>query len=127
MIAAVAFLTFEAHHTLIQGVAYSFSAVPIGNGGIPSIALLSSQFGLMFVFGFLLAAPAVVGLMLVDFGVGVASRLMPQVNAYFVALPVKVYTGIVLLAISMNYMEPVVRRSFEVVFSYWQRLLPGVA
>lgn len=125
MLGATAFLALDAHHTVIKAIAYSFSAVPIGHPvHLPADALVA-QFGLMFSFGFMLVAPPVVALMLVDLGTAVASRLMPQVSAYFIALPVKIFVGLFVTALSLRYMAPFIQHMFDAIFIFWQKILSG--
>ena len=67
----------------------------------------------MFVYGFILVAPAVFALILMDLVIGFAARVMPQVNAYFVALPAKAFVGLLVTAISLRFSGGVVQSLFE--------------
>jgi flagellar biosynthetic protein FliR len=122
MLGAVIFLALDAHHVLIRAIAYTFSVVPLGQPIHLAPDALVSQFGVMFTFGFMLVAPAVVTLMLLDLGMGVASRLMPQVSAYFVILPVKIFVGIAVLALSLRYMGPFMDSMFGQIETFWRHL-----
>lgn len=123
MLGAVVFLTLDAHHTLIRGLAYSFQAVPVGQAFLLPGDLLVAQFGLMFVHGLVLVAPAVFALVLMDLVIAFASRLMPQVNAYFVGMPAKALTGVVVTAVSLRFSGDLLQRVFEQIFVYWQQVL----
>lgn len=123
MLGAVIFLTLDAHHTLIRGLAYSFQAVPVGKAFLLPSELFVAQFGLMFVHGLVLVAPAVFALLLMDLVIGFASRLMPQVNAYFIAMPAKALTGIVVTAVSLRFSGDLLESFFEQIFVYWQQAL----
>lgn len=123
MLGAVIFLAMDAHHVLIRALAYTFDAVPVGQPFHLSADVIVSQFGAMFTFGFMLVAPTVVTLMLLDLGTGVASRLMPQVSAYFVVLPVKIFVGLTVLAISLRYMGPFIEHMFAQIATFWRHLL----
>ncbi len=56
------------------------------------------------------AAPAMIFLLLVDISIAFIARVMPQMNVFFVSLPLKVGVGIMVLIISL--------RLFQVLFSY---------
>ena len=123
MIGAVLFLSLDAHHTLIRALAYSLAVVPPGTAHAWEPTLLLQQFGLLFTYGVVLVAPAVAALMLVDLAVAVAARVMPQVSAYFVALPVKVFLGLTVTAVSLRVMGPYIDSMFDGIFRYWEGLL----
>jgi flagellar biosynthesis protein FliR len=123
MVGALLFLELDAHHTLLRGLAYSFTAVPVGQPFTLHAQPLIAQFGIMYTYGFVLVAPAVVGLMLIDVAVAVAARIMPQANVYFVALPLKVFVGLLLLALSLRFMQPLIEDMFGSIFRYWDRIL----
>lgn len=123
MVGLVAFLGVGGHHLLIEGMLYTLDAVPLGAGVLPLYpAALVAQFGLLFSYGVMIVAPAVVGLLFLDVAIAVAARTMPQVNVYFVSLPAKVFVGLLLTAMSMRYLGPLFARMTESVFAYWMLL-----
>lgn len=113
MLGALLFLAMDMHHVLIRGLAEAFRAMPAVQ---PSSSLLQGvidQSSLLFVYGLALVMPIVVGLFLVDVTIAVISRSMPQINIYFVALPIKGFAGLALFAMSLMYMGPMARRIFN--------------
>ncbi|WP_217412653.1 flagellar biosynthetic protein FliR [Marinobacterium ramblicola] len=124
LMAVVTFFLLDGHHVVMRGIAYSFQQIPIGQGLVHfDIEHVVYQFGRMFVFGLMLVAPAVFILLLLDAGMAVAARTMPQVNIFIVGLPLKTFVGLVVLAASLKYMSPLVSKIFESIFRYWERAL----
>jgi flagellar biosynthetic protein FliR len=124
MLALVLFFALDGHHMLMRGVAYSLQRVPPGS--LPanwSVAPLVDQFGSMFVFGLVLVAPVVFALLLVDVGLGIVSRTMPQLNIFTVGIPAKIVVGLLIFMGTLTALAPVMARVFASAFSYWQRLL----
>ena len=124
MLALVLFFALDGHHMLLRGVAYSLERVPPGN--IPqnwSLTPFIDQFGTMFLFGITLVAPVVFALLLVDVGLGIISRTMPQLNIFTIGIPIKIVVGLLVLAASLTALAPVMARVFQTAFSYWQQLL----
>jgi flagellar biosynthetic protein FliR len=109
---------------LIRGFAYSIEQLPLGQG-IASIQIdaVIAQFGKMFVYGLMLVAPAVFALFLLDIGLAVAARTMPQINIFILGLPLKIFVGSILLALSLKYLSPLLKRIFESLFRYWEHIL----
>jgi len=112
------FFSLGLHLLLLQGMVASISVIPLGGGGLlvsPSVLLskLSSQ----FLLGLMISAPTMLGLFAIDLTVAYASRSMPQANAYFVALPIKVLAGFMLLAGSLRYAPPLIERMYRDAFT----------
>lgn len=114
----LAFFALGFHLLLVRGLIASTRMVPLGTAGLAIgpdrfLALLGSQ----FVLGLAVVAPVILGLFAVDVAVAFASRSMPQANVYFVALPLKVAAGFVLLAATLRFAPALVGRVFEHAFS----------
>ncbi|HEX7814770.1 flagellar biosynthetic protein FliR [Dyella sp.] len=115
----VVFFSLGLHLLLMRGMVASIDQVPLGHGGLlvaPSLLLekLSSQ----FLLGLMISAPAMLGLFAIDLTVAYASRSMPQANIYFVALPLKLLAGYVLLAGSLRFAPPLIERLYRDAFPF---------
>jgi len=123
MLAVMVFFTIDGHHLIIRGLAFSLEHQPPGAAwtGI-NPGLVVAQFGAMFTYGVAIVAPALFGVLLVDVGMAVMARTMPQMNVFIVSLPLKIFVGLSLTAISLNYLAPLLNRLFESIFIYWQSL-----
>lgn len=122
LLAVFVFFAIDGHHMLVRGLAFSIEHLPPGVG-LPQIdtGAVVAQFGAMFVYALMLVAPALFTILLLDVGMGIMARTMPQVNVFIVAMPVKIFAGLAVTAISFGYIEPVMRHSFESIFTFWQR------
>ncbi|WEG11228.1 flagellar biosynthetic protein FliR [Pullulanibacillus sp. KACC 23026] len=95
------FFATDAHHLLIQGILASFdwialpSMVPAWSDGRLSTFILQclSQ---MFMIGFMMAAPIIGTLFLVDLAIGIIARAVPQMNIFAVAPPLKIILNFVI-------------------------------
>jgi flagellar biosynthetic protein FliR len=86
------------------------------------IEAIVAQFGAVFAYGLTLVAPAVFALLLLDVALAIAARTMPQMNVFIVSMPLKVFVGLLVLAISSSYLLPAMQRVFESIPRYWERL-----
>lgn len=123
LLAVVMFFLVNGHHLFLKGLAYSFEKIPPGSLTQMSLAPVLEQFGLMFIYGVAVVAPAVFALFLVDVGMAIAARTMPQVNVFIISMPLKVFVGLVVLAMSLTYMGPLMMRIYDSIFRYWMTLL----
>ncbi len=89
----------DLHHLAIGAIAGSYRLLPPG-GALPTadmaqlvITMVSSSFAL----GFQLAAPFLVFGFAMYAGLGVLARLMPQLQIFFVAVPINIVCGFLLM------------------------------
>lgn len=126
LMALAVFFALDGHQWLIRGVVYSFNRIPPG-GAFQTMSLqaVAAQFGVMFMYGLAVVAPAVITLLLVDVAMAVAARTMPQVNVFIFALPIKIFLGLLVLALALRNVGPLLNRIYESIFYYWDRVLPA--
>lgn len=95
ILAILVLLATNGHHLLIQGILASFdwvslqASVPAWMDGRLSSFLLDCVVQ-MFMIGFMMAAPIIGTLFLVDVGLGIIARTVPQMNVFAIFPPVKV-------------------------------------
>jgi flagellar biosynthesis protein FliR len=118
------FFAVDGHHALLRGVAYSVTAWPPGH--VPRIGSaldVVRPFGALFTTGVLIAAPVLFALLLAEVALGVLSRVLPQMNVFFVGIPAKILLGLGALALLMPAIGPAMARSFAGVFEFWDAVL----
>lgn len=124
LIGTMLFFTLGFYALLFRGLAASLEIVPLGSGfalhgGERIISLIGSE----FMLGFGVVAPVVIVLFLLDVMIAFASRMMPQVNIYFISLPLKIGLGLICISISLRYIGPAVGHMFQDAFDSWQGIL----
>jgi len=102
MTAATVFLMIDGHHLVIIAIQRTFQLLPV-NGDLPFSGLESvvSATSTFISAGVHLALPVMTALLLTDFTLGLLARVAPQVQVYFLGLPVKVVVS--LLALSLMF------------------------
>lgn len=124
LLAIALFFLMGMHRLMLEGIARSFSLAPLG--AVVSTAdmpAMLSRFGLMFIYGLVIAAPVLVALLMLDAGVAMMSRTMPQMNIYFVTLPLRIAVGLAVMAFTVRYLLPLFETLFREIFRYWGNLL----
>lgn len=124
MTAVVAFFAIDGHHLVIRALSYSLERIPPGArfSGM-ELDAVTMQFGTMFSLAIAIAAPVVFVLLLVDAALAVMARSMPQMNVFFISLPLKIAIGLVTLALALGYLGPVSTKVFESMFGYIERVI----
>ncbi|HEX2993785.1 MAG TPA: flagellar biosynthetic protein FliR [Anaerolineales bacterium] len=102
MTAMMIFLVINGHHLVLIAIQKTFEVIPL-NGPLPfgnmeSVMLATSAF---IAAGIHLALPVMTALLLADLTLGLLARVAPQVQVYFLGLPIKVVVS--LLAMSMTF------------------------
>jgi flagellar biosynthetic protein FliR len=112
--ATVTFFVLGLHYSWLNLVVQSFLWLPIGTsieaGWFWRAAL---SFGWLFILSIGLFLPVIVGLWLFDICSALLSRTLPQMNIYFVAMPLKILLGLLLLAASVTLTDDFVSRLNE--------------
>ena len=103
IIAMLIFLAVNAHYLVVRALVESFRVIPLlgfrFNGSL--MALLSKLTGGMFVTAVKIAAPVMVALLLTSLTLGLVARVVPQMNIFIVAMPIKIVVGLVFLALAL--------------------------
>lgn len=124
MLAVLFFLNMDGHLWLFKGLALSFTLIHPGElalfkGFVPLI----KQFGFMFTLTIMIASPIIVALLTIDLCSAVVTRTMPQMNTYFLILPIKIMFGFILLALMLHYLPALTHRVFESCFQTWRDMM----
>ncbi len=78
----------------------------------------------MFTLGFAMVAPVVFCLLLVEVGLGVLARNLPQMNTFMLAIPLKIVVGIAALSAALVALTGVIERVNASVFRTWGMVFP---
>jgi flagellar biosynthetic protein FliR len=111
------FLMVDGHHLILRLLARSFDLIPVT--AVPLSASLAAAavdlFGAFFVWWVQLAAPFLVASLLIEAGLGLVARAVPQMNIFIVALPLKVGLGLLLIGLlahaQLSWMEEILREA----------------
>lgn len=94
----------DLHHLLLMGLMESYEMFPMG--GVPDTGsmaeLMARAVSASFLTGFQIAIPFVVISLLLYIGMGVLSRLMPQVQVFILAIPVQILLALITLSITLS-------------------------
>lgn len=134
-LAIVVFLTTGAHLFFISSLVKSFEFIPvlkfphIEPGWSPAAEFLTMMTGSVLSLGVQLSVPIVITLLLTDLFFGLINRVAPQVNVFFLSLPVKMWLGIFVVAIMlpflisrmMDYFK-LSHEAFEFMIQYFSRM-----
>jgi len=123
-LALIAFLLLGGYYNFIQGMSMSVLEIPPGHGWNSQSALqdVVTVGGKMFSLGFLMFAPVISAITLIEVGFGVISKSLPQLNVLAIAIPVKVLVGLALLALWVTRSTSSMEQAFRTAFSVWEAL-----
>lgn len=99
----VLLFVMDMHHLIIQAAVSSYSLFVPGSNPLPAdhLALFVDQLSQAFFIGLQLASPFMVYGILFQSTMGVMSRLSPQMNVFFVALPLQIILGLGVLMVAI--------------------------
>jgi flagellar biosynthetic protein FliR len=121
--ALVAIFGLNLHHVMLAAVVDSYVVFPAGVA--PPVGdfaqLMSETVARSFLVAMKLAAPFVVAGLVLYLGIGLLSRLMPQVQIFFAAMPLQIMKGLWLLMISLPVIIAYFTGEFAEIFTIFQR------
>jgi flagellar biosynthesis protein FliR len=126
MAAMLLFLIIDGHHLFLLAVQRTFVAAPLLTP-LPALSAeplmrLTSQ---MITAGVQLALPVVGALLLTDVALGLLARVAPQVNPFFLGMPLKVGVGLIAIMLTMEILFPLMADLFRRIGSNMLRLMAG--
>ena len=106
MVGVMLFVAIGGDAWILQGLARTFSLVPLTKG--PQVASMvsgaESAFGTIFVAGVEVAAPVILALLITDVAFGLVSKVVPQLNVFSVAFPLKVGVALLVVGASLPFL-----------------------
>jgi len=101
--ALMIFILINGHHYLIQSLNYSYKVIQIGNFAVtePVHLYLVKMTASVFVLAIKIASPIIVSFFLVHIAEGIISRMIPQMQVFFVTQPLKLGLGIFLILLTL--------------------------
>lgn len=129
--ALVLLLQYNLHHALIEAVVASYTPMPLGapwpwdNTGVlvNRMVTLGSQ---MFVAALMLAMPVKALLLMLEVAMAFVAKLMPQMNIFMVALPLKLVVGFWGLATFLPMAAQWLEGYYDTVWTVLTRLYVGL-
>jgi flagellar biosynthetic protein FliR len=111
LLALMLFLAINGHHWLIVALARTFEIAPLGafvltRFTIERLMVLTNE---TFITAIRIALPVIGTLLLADLGLGLVARAVPQVQVFFLGLPLKMGLGLLVLALTMVVTLPLVK------------------
>ncbi len=98
--AVLVFFIINGHHFLFKGLTLSYQLIPIGGYTVKNevYELLVIYSAGIFGIAVKIAAPFLVSYLLIHIGEGIISRVIPQMQVFFVTQPLKLGIGFLMLA-----------------------------
>ncbi|MDD2430275.1 MAG: flagellar biosynthetic protein FliR [Bacillota bacterium] len=108
-------LAINGHHLMIRALAHSYELVPLGHFAISQkgVEQYLYWFSETFLVAVSLAMPVIAAIFLVDIGLGLLNRAVPQINVFIVGFPVKIGVGLAVVALGLPFYLQIVKRLFS--------------
>jgi flagellar biosynthetic protein FliR len=101
LIAVLVFFSLNGHRLLIEALNTSYALFPLAGEKLAASRMIVGSAGQIFSIALRVSAPVVIGLLLSDAVLGIMSRAIPQMNVFFVAMPLQFAFGMLLLFLSL--------------------------
>lgn len=124
LLSIILFLNVDGDAIYLQALNKSFEVIPLGTASFdrvaPDFIKMATQ---LFVIGIQLSAPFIIVLFLMDLSFAIFARIMPQANIFFIALPLKVLGGILMLLYLTPKLGIAFNQFFQIIFKFLEETL----
>lgn len=118
--------TTDLHHLLILAMVQSYDIFPIGT--VPDMGsmakLLTDAVGASFQVGLMMSAPFLIVIFMLYVGMGVLSKLMPQLQVFMISIPVQLTLSLILFVMTISAMMLFWLNEYEKGMEYFLRSGP---
>jgi len=119
------FFAMDAHHDLIYIFVKSYELLPVGQAQINNniiyyIVEIGSK---VFVIGIKIGAPVVVGMIITNLLLGFIYKASPQINIFFVSLPVNLFIGFIIMLFTVPIFFPVLSEHLSTIKETMLRII----
>lgn len=124
MLAVLVFLSIDGDKIYIQALAKSFEVVPLNQANIHLVGTFMLDTAVyLFIIAVQITSPFLIVLFLLDLSLAIFARIMPQANIMFIALPIKLIVGFVLLLFVSPFLPTVFELMIQQLFDFILDLL----
>lgn len=124
MLAILIFLAIDGEKIYLKGLVQSFDVIPLQQAQVqlagPYLLEVATY---LFVIGVQITSPFMIVLFLVDLSLAIFARIMPQANIMFIALPIKLGVGFILLYLVAPYLPVAFEMMFTRMFDLLQEFI----
>lgn len=127
--ALLIFILMNGHHYVIESVVYSFKLIPLGKYPITEqlYKMLILHSGSVFIIAVKIAAPVMVSFFLVNIAEGITSRVVPQMQVFFVTQPLRIVLGFFIIMTVIPIYSYVIKNMLQATENNLLQLLQSMA
>jgi flagellar biosynthesis protein FliR len=126
LIFTILFFLLNGHYFLLIAIQKSFLIIPLAHVHFPSGPLSSvviAAVGNIFILGFKFAAPIFITLLLTQIALAIVSRTVPQINVFFVGIPLNIAIGFSVAIIALPGLSIMFKRMIDLMLQDIWRLM----
>lgn len=108
------FILVDGHHLLIKSIIESFTMVPVGSF-VLTTSMITYIIQVIFEFfsiALKIAIPIIIIILICEIVLGLVSRVMPQLNAMILAIPIKIAVGLLAFSVLLPVMFKIIASNF---------------
>jgi flagellar biosynthetic protein FliR len=126
MVTMLIFLIINGHHAVILAVQKTFQVLPI-NQPLPAFTgeVVMSMTAQLILLGIQIAMPVAGALLLADITLGLLARVAPQIQVFFLGLPLKIALATFAVGLIFSISLPTITELFNSLGPRMLKLLGG--
>jgi flagellar biosynthetic protein FliR len=113
---------FDLHHLILWGVYNSYELIPVGTFNIlnSKAFMITHCVNEAFLYALKFSMPFFIFGNVVYLGMGILNKLIPQIQVFFLSMPIQILVGLIILMFSVGF---ILTSFLEYVSQSWTRLM----
>jgi flagellar biosynthesis protein FliR len=122
LLAILIFLGINGHHVILQLLVESYRTLPVGQFllQLTTLERIVQMVGHLFVIAVKIATPVLLVLFLIQVGLGVVSKFVPNINILVTSFPLTIIAGFFFTGLALPFWSDVLVNHFRQLFGFMQ-------
>nr|WP_282560216.1 flagellar biosynthetic protein FliR [Motilimonas cestriensis] len=117
------FFILDGHYKILTLVTETVRLIPLNSGyGEIKLSTLSQLLSSQYILAVVLVLPIIIAIFWIDLILGLCNKMMPQINIYFVGLPLKIAIAMIALSFSAGHIISIGESMLLKVEHFWNSL-----
>ncbi len=118
LVVMLLFLATDAHYLLVMALVNSFKLVPLTGFWVNTsvLSVIIKGFSGMFFTAVQISIPIIAVLLMIDIGLGIIAKTMPQLNIFIFGFPVKIMVGMLTMVVIMPVLVNMMEGMFQLMY-----------
>jgi flagellar biosynthetic protein FliR len=111
----IIFVLSDMHYFVIDAIYDSYEMIPVGGANLSAdfVSIMGTYIADYFIIGFRIILPVFSCILIINVVLGILAKVAPQMNMFVIGMQLKVFVGLFLLFMLMEFLPNIVDFLFQ--------------